>query len=91
MKNEVITAIMDYVNEMGTYYINLLVFINDKTFIDGDVEVNRISFFDNRMEINQGRFDITIDYDDAEFDVEETEVGDNYVIKKGNVEIVFVI
>ena len=90
MDNQVITrmsaAIEDAV-EMGEN-INLFMFINDETIMEGNINANRITVENNNINILQGGFDMRFYFEDTEITIEEDEdYGDTYIITKGPLEI----
>ena len=90
MNNQVIArmsaAIEDAV-EMGEN-INLFMFINDETIMEGNINANRITVENNNINILQGGFDMRFYFEDTEITIEEDEdYGDTYIITKGPLEI----
>ena len=90
MDNQVITrmsaAIEDAV-EMGEN-INMFMFINDETIMEGNINANRITVENNNINILQGGFDMRFYFEDTEITIEEDEdYGDTYIIMKGPLEI----
>ena len=90
MDNQVITrmsaAIEDAV-EMGEN-INMFMFINDETIMEGNINANRITVENNNINILQGGFDMRFYFEDTEITIEEDEdYGDTYIITKGPLEI----
>lgn len=83
--SEMITKLNDAVI-MGEN-VNVLMFLDGKTFLDGNVVAERITIEENSINILQGGFDITFYFEDSEITVEDDDI---FTISKSSLEVSFI-